>query len=729
MEEQDSILNEFLERIKAKEKSNEELRQKIVKKKEELTKINIELTKPINPESNKIIISKKLFSEKEGEIASQKALHNYNSLKYSKSDINDNCIERIIEYITTEQISNLYIMGDFTKWEPYPMNKNKDIFSYKIILLKGFKYYYSFQTGDQILFDYNSPYEENPRTLQIQNYIDLNEANHCNAFDFVNDMNILKTVQENYFLSHINMKDDEFLYLSKLKHHGERSKEITKEAKEKKFKLFSSINSYYDQLYRYVNPVSNFNKIKMLRLYLKNRIIAKINDDKTTSYFKIHTIADNYIFHCLKLYDNNHIKINADYYYQSYFFFNILPKSITTIPITPDSKLYHLLSLEESQKILEDYKKDDKSILKAYFKTLLNLKNNATSNQQNQNYDLFSYRRNMILVTPYKIEPQGIKIDDYEFYYSLNRITKVRNKKEGSEVMYYAVDESIEKSKRPNRFEIYYRIINGKINLIHCHVLDKDLRESKLIIKELQKNEDPHVLKKGEEYIKNKQLLLITQGQNILKLYYQGKKVKMLAEKIEENKLYLLQSSNPDSIFNRMYVTVQNFSEKLQYDLIEQCNKFSYSFENMLNGVDVKVSFDNQKNFVIEPMMLSTSPCLLKKIASYDEHILKQKIPKPQVQKPEIKNEFEKLNVMTEMEKYFSIAQKMVQLRKYKNKENIEKMSNEDKNKLINELNEYSKAMQIILVYIEENEMWENIDEAASISSEIDEILKMLNTK
>ena len=56
-------------------------------------------------------------------------------------------------------------------------------------------------------------------------------------------------------------------------------------------------------------------------------------------------------------------------------------------------------------------------------------------------------------------------------------------------------------------------------------------------------------------------------------------------------------------------------------------------------------------------------------------------------------------------------------------------MSNEDKNKLINEFNEYSKAMQIILVYIEENEMWENIDEAASISSEIDEILKMLNTK
>jgi hypothetical protein len=38
MEEQDSILNEFLERIKAKEKSNEELRQKIVKKKKKIKK-------------------------------------------------------------------------------------------------------------------------------------------------------------------------------------------------------------------------------------------------------------------------------------------------------------------------------------------------------------------------------------------------------------------------------------------------------------------------------------------------------------------------------------------------------------------------------------------------------------------------------------------------------------------------------------------------------------------
>ena len=245
----------------------------------------------------------------------------------------------------------------------------------------------------------------------------------------------------------------------------------------------------------------------------------------------------------------------------------------------------------------------------------------------------------MIIVTPKKIEPEGINMDDYQFFYSLNRITKVRNKKDSSEVIFKVIDESAEKSKRPNRYEIYYGIINEKIYLIHCHVLDKDLQNIKMITKEIKINEDPHLLKKDGDYIKNNQLLLITKGQNILKLYYKGKKVKMTSVKIEENKLYILQSPNPDSIFNRMYVTVKNFSEKIKYDLIEQCNKFTYSFDNIQNGVDVQVSFDSEKNYVIEQMMLSVSPCLLKKVSSYEEHTLRQGMPKIEEKKENKKDE------------------------------------------------------------------------------------------
>ena len=718
MEDQ-NILNELLEKIKSMEKSNEILKEKIKKKKEEILNIEKEIKNPNNKEQNKIIVSKKIPTEKEGEIEGLKALQNFKFIKHN-TEIKENCKEYTIEYITQEKYNNMYIMGDFTKWELIKMKKIKDIFSYKIILLKGFKYYYSFQSNDQILLDYNAPYEQNPKTLQVQNYIDLNELNKNILFDYNNDMNILKLTEQNYFLSQLNITEDDYLFLYKLKYHGTISKEINNEIKEKKYKIFNSINLYYEQLYKNVNPYNKLNRL--LKLYLKNRIISKTFENNITYYYKIYNISDNYIIQSVKLYDNNHIKVNANSYSYNEFYYTILPSQITINKSETNNKLYHLLSLEEGQKILDEYNKDDKSILKAYFKTLRNLQVNNNNDLNEEN--VFNFRRNMIIVTPQKLEPEGINMDDYEFYYSLNKITKVKNKREGSEVMCTIIDESFEKSKKPTRFEIYYNIMNGKINIIHCHVLDKELRNIKMIIKEINKDEDPHIYKKNEEYIKNNQLLLIIKELDIIKLYYKGKKVKMNKIKIEENKLYLLQSSNPDSIFNKMYVTTQKFEDKIKYDLIEQCNEYTYSLDNLQNGVDIQVTFDNQQNYVLEQMMLSVSPCLLKIITAYVEHLLKQKLPK---KKEENKNIFN--DMMNEMEKYYIIAQKMVELRKYTNKENINKLTQDEKNKLNKELNEYKNEMQNIMLFIETNEMWENLDEASSIFNEINELIQLLKNQ
>ena len=145
-----------------------------------------------------------------------------------------------------------------------------------------------------------------------------------------------------------------------------------------------------------------------------------------------------------------------------------------------------------------------------------------------------------------------------------------------------------------------------------------------------------------------------------------------------------------------MYVTVESFSEKLKYDLIEQCNQFTYSLDNnMLNGVDVKVSFNSEKEFVTENVMLATSPCLLKRVTSYDEHILFQRMPKTENYKHKEKDkdkdnidenknknnseEFNSFNYMTEIDQFFTIVQKMGELRKYKNKENIDKLTPDEK--------------------------------------------------
>ena len=468
MEDQDSILNEFLEKIKNLEKSNESLKQKISQKKSEISKMSTDLSKSDNKEPNKITINTKKPTEKDGETFALKALANYKSIKLNQNNIKQNCVEYIIEYRSQEQHNSIYIMGDFTKWELFPMKKAKDSFTYKVILLKGFKYYYVFQAGDQILLDYNAPFEENPKTLQVQNYINLNEVNKDYIFDSENDINILKITEQNYRLAQLDLNEDDFLFLNKLKYHNTKSKEINKEIRDKKEKLISSINSYFHEILKYVNPFSNLNHVNKFRIYLKNKILAHYIENKIY-YFRILSITESNIFQCVKLYDNNHIKININSYSYSGFYYNVLSSQITSKKIEPTSKLYHLLSLEESQKILDEYNKDEKNILTAYFKSLLNLKNNTGNNEQN-NESVYDFRRKIIFVTPIKVEPEGINKDDYDFYYSQNKITRVKNKKEGSEVIFKIIDQSVEKSKRPNRYEIYYGINNekNKFNSLPC---------------------------------------------------------------------------------------------------------------------------------------------------------------------------------------------------------------------------------------------------------------------
>ena len=719
---QDSILNEFLEKIKVLERKNEVLRERVLKKNEDLIKLdNEKMVSKIEEKKDEIIIPKKLPTDEEEEIQAKKSLQNFKNIKSNRLQIENNAIEYIIEFNTQEQFNSLYIMGDFTNWELAQMEKNEGRFTYKIILLKGFKYYYTFQAGDDIIFDYNNIYEENPRTLQIQNYIDLCEKNNEVFFDFKNHINLLKEAEKNYFLSKLNIKDEEFMFLTTLKNRADLIKKLTKENREKYSKISSSINFYFDELYYSIDSQGLGNKINNFKLYFKNKILVQNNfKEKKTSdliYYRIHDLTQDFIFLCEKLYDDNHIKINSDYYTHNIFYNYIPPNQISLSPIKPESKLYHLLSLEESQKFLENYIKDDKTIIKAYFKTLLNLKN---PNLTELIFDDYYLSRNIFLVKPKKIEPEGINMDDYDFYYSYNKITKVRNKKERIDVQFIVIDESVEKSKRPNRLEIYYGIKDKKMHLIHCHVLDKDLRNIKMVIKEIEKNVDPHTLKKSEEYIKNNELLLIVQESVPFKLYFKGKKVKMNAIKIEENKVYFLRSPNIDSFFNNMYVKVTNFDKKLNYDLNEQCNEFSYSLENIpniQNGVDVQVVFDNQKNYVSEEMMLSVTPCLLKPITIYEENIFRQKMPNIIINSNNDK-----------IKQYMDIKQKYFNI-KDNNTDKIDKLTQEEKDKLISELNEYTQSLEKLLEYFDENELWDNIDEAANLAADIIYFIDLLKKK
>ena len=185
--------------------------------------------------------------------------------------------------------------------------------------------------------------------------------------------------------------------------------------------------------------------------------------------------------------------------------------------------------------------------------------------------------------------------------------------------------------------------------------------------------------------------------------------------KVDENEIYLLESPNTDSFFNKMYVTVDKIGDKMNYDLIEQCNEFTIKSEEIVNGVDVVVAYDNNRNYVTEQLMLGVSPCLLKKISTYEKNNLQ-------------KNKNNELKNKNEMDKYFIISQKMNEYKKY-NKETIDKMEQKEKDNILLNLKEYKEAMISVMNYIERMEMWDTIDQVSTLITEIEDLTKLFTNK
>ena len=741
MEPEQDLLNELLERINNAEKRNENLRKDIKNKKNELKRLEdtvSEEEKSKNENENNNIVKKaKIPTNEEDKKLGERFLYEYKNMKLNSYEIEGSSAEYSIEYITQEQHSTLYIMGDFTNWELVPMKKSKDIFSYNLVLLKGFKYYYIFQSGDQLIIDYNNLYEQNPKNLQIQNYIDLSkDGKPSQPFDFERDINILKMAQKNYFLTKLNAEDDEIAFLDKFKRHIMAGKEINQNKREEHDIIVNSIYNFYDNQFKNVRPYITDAKLNNLKIYFRDRILVHNSESKEFKckyFYKIVNLTENYEFRCLKLYDNNNIKIDTTYYSSNMNYYTFRFEVISSAPIDDNSKLFHLLPKEESIKVLTDYNNDKENILKAYFKTLINLKNLAMTEQNDPLIQspmiaaaemiggYRSYLRNYsnIIVNPLRVEPERIKMTDYEFHYSMNKINRVKNKKEGSYVQFEAIDMTAEKAKKPFRFKLYYSIRNQKMNIIHCHVIDKDLRTIKIIMKEIDKDTDPHTLKKNEDYIKSNELLLLVKEQNPIKFYFKGKKVKTEFIKIEENKLYNLESPKIDSIFNKMYVKVNKIEGPIIYNLSEKCNEISYSLGgigDLQDGVDVQVVFDNNKHYVVEPMMLAVSPCLLKRVSASEEAILN---------KNKIKDITNNKNI-TQMDTYTLIIKNMNDYRKY-NKEAIDKLEQKQKEELLLKLNKDKESMVNVLNYIEQMEMWETLDEAVNISAEIEDLIQLFS--
>lgn len=215
MEQNDqTIINELLNKIKLLEDRNENIRNEIRQKQNNLQSKSDIITQPLLLQNNKIEIDNDNDNDNTEFVLPQE----YIDIQLNQNNIISNVKEYTIEYIPYDQIGLLYIMGDFTNWEMKPMNKSKGVFSYTCVLLLNFRYFYCMSSDGQITVDMNQFYDKNPRNDQIANYIDLvNKPNQkIDCFNYQIHGNILELQRKNFLMIKTD-NWDEVVFLDKLK--------------------------------------------------------------------------------------------------------------------------------------------------------------------------------------------------------------------------------------------------------------------------------------------------------------------------------------------------------------------------------------------------------------------------------------------------------------------------------------------------------------------------------
>ena len=756
--EEDEI-NKLLLKIEQLEEKNRNLRKSIEEKEKQIKAGTASKNKNYKKEIKESSDYKTITLEEDRK-AAKRFENELKFLNINSLQITENLVEKKITFKPNKQYGAIYILGDFNGWEPDLMQKNEKGFSFKVVLIKGFKFYYSLQTTEETIIDYNNPYEENKNNSQLQNYINLyqNENEETSNFDFKNDLNILKTAQRNFLLLKINDEIDNTIFLEKFQRHIINSQNNSNMKKNEN--LTNEIKSYYDD---YLNKVNNFEKKKLdkFKLYFNNRILLQNSPImKGVQYqYKILSISeDNNSFICMRLYDHNQIKLNSEYYTNKDFCWKIPLSEIVSTPISKRDKLYHLLSLKESQKISDEYNNDIENIIIAYFDDLEEL---------NKNNRFKKYRKTTNvseLVKPKRVEPNDVDMNDYEYYYLNNQIINIKNKDDNSYIEFKIVEENkksrqnneqikieenkikeikkdintnkkeekkqndnIEikpkkeiiknKEKKPAQYLVYYTFSEtNKVVILHCHILDKTFKYKKIKIKEIKDNEDPHILKRDKLYINSSELLLINKSSGPIKLYFKGKKVQMETKLIDINKLYRLKSVKQyKSTFHDVVISIIPIKEpiKLNNELLEKCQETLYNGKEILNGIDTKIEYNESFG---DDTKLAVHPCLLVELTQEEEIALKNK-SKKEVKKEKKSYELQKLDLIEkEMNKY----------RKY-TKDIIKKMKRSEKEDIAITLDDYKSTMDMICNYVQEKEMWDLLEKVSLITNEIEDLLNIID--
>lgn len=617
----------------------------------------------------------------------------------NKKNILENIKEVNITFTPHEHFNTLWIMGDFTGWEPKQMHKSKDVFNFNVILIKGFNYYYSFTFRDQMMVDTTAECVINPRNGQLNNIVRLGEHD----FDYKNHGDLLHQARKNYSMSQMENQDEVKLledFINFSKNYLERTSHLQKKADDNIKRIKKA----------YQNKLS---KLKELDLADHNAICKSLTGRimrNKEDFFLIKSISmiDNTI-KCVKLYDKNGIKVDIDYY----------TKGRTSMGFNlrdyKKEEGVKILSKKESEEVLNKWKAST-SILDITYKVEEgNSQSNSTGIYSSIYIPSYNRRSSIKNFLPVSIVTSHGEVDvnDYELINHADSLVEVRCRDENINVLFTAKEIKSELDSLPTALKIYYSFYKKTINILHLHSLQHEVLTSQFIAKHYARSEE--ITNTIEEDTK---LKIVFKNFKPVKAFYKFDTIKEIKFEEENFKADRFVQVKGDGHLHNYYgkitkipihhlVSDANLSAEasdyvLENDRMDICQQHN---ENLSGFVDLEIFFDPNGNLIESPLKISLPVCMLNFLPWTKE---------------------------MELEKKFSIAKKTLdseELNKLKRIiKDVEEFSKSDpineedkKNRMATILN-YIPQLNDISNFIERNNMWSYLDKLSTVHFQINEL-------
>ena len=388
----------------------------------------------------------------------------------------------------------LFITGSFTNWAMVEIKKiENNTFTYTTYLKKGYEYVYYYSSGEDVLIDFN----EKMMKTQYKKDAELNvlslpkddgtfiktvdcdikdvpgEAN-CELMEIVGDEN---EVMQNLFQMFKIMNERKILL-------AQQKQQET----EKIMKTFNEKNTEFNEVYSQM--------VNLFNSSFKGRILFH-----DSAHYLIHEVnMKERIIRCLRLYDPN--GIHSDLKHQT------STKRFSLIGIQTLFESSIILSKEESEIILKQFNDDNTH----FIKILYQLQAIGDTNEKE--------------LLPYKVIPETVDINQYEFSISDNMIKEVKHKGSGCYVDFEPVLLGEVKGSTglvaSSSIKVYTTLYNKDIlNILHIHINDTS-QEITIDSEFLEKNEPilNHKVFPVDSIGQQLKYKLIFKDYKLVKIYY-----------------------------------------------------------------------------------------------------------------------------------------------------------------------------------------------------------------